>query len=232
MCASVLILSTDVILLLSIGCHNDSLCTGIFRKCKQLPSTFEIEANNLYKKYRPIEIDESIPIEKRIKAMVEWMAISNNILKGFHFDPQEIDDVAKTYGNALRERSLELFTKMRDMEVPILVFSAGLGDVVEAILRHHDVFFSNVNIVSNFLKFNGKQLDGFKGDHEPIHVFNKNEHAVEHKYFQILQGRANVILMGDLTGDSNMANDVKDIETILKIGFLYDNVSLSFTFVI
>lgn len=180
----------------------------------------------MYEKYRPIEINPSIPIEKKIAAMQEWMYLSHKNLSGHKFDPHEIEEVAERYGCPLRDRTKELFTKLAKVKVPILVFSAGLGDIVHAVLKNQSVLFDNVKVISNFLNFNGNMLEGFKNCHNMIHVFNKNEHAVEHEYFTVWQGRTNVILMGDTLGDAAMADGVESTETILRIGFLYEHVSL------
>merc|ERR1719219_2590894 len=54
-----------------------------------------------------------------------------------------------------------------------------------------------------------------------IHVYNKNENAVHgSEYFKVLQGRSNVILVGDSIGDLRMADGIDNPETVLKIGFL------------
>lgn len=67
----------------------------------------------------------------------------------------------------------------------MLVFSAGIGDVVLAALRHEKLFYENTHVISNFLAYDGNQINGFKGN--IIHIFNKNEHAVENtSYFQVL----------------------------------------------
>ena len=158
--------------------------------------------------------------------MNEWNIDAHESLQGIEFDRNELDQIAKLYGHSLRDRTQDLFIKLKNLNVPILVFSAGLGDIVECILRQQGVLLENVNIISNFLKFNGNMLNGFKNSHQMIHVFNKNEHAIENEYFKILQGRTNVILMGDTIGDATMADGVKNTETILRIGFLYDNVSI------
>ncbi|XP_015596101.1 7-methylguanosine phosphate-specific 5'-nucleotidase [Cephus cinctus] len=195
---------------------------GIFGKCKQLSSTFTEESRRLYHKYRPIEIDPNIPLESKVKAMEEWTALARDMLSGFEFDAKELDEVAEKYGTALRDGTKHLFERLNIVNVPILVFSAGLGDVVQAVLRHNRVLWDNVKIVSNFLKYKDGKLDGFVSD-RVIHVFNKNEHTVEEDYFNILKGRCNVVVMGDSIGDAAMADGVKDIENILKIGFLYDH---------
>jgi 5'-nucleotidase len=77
-----------------------------------------------------------------------------------------------------------MLQSLQAADVPVLVFSAGLGDSVSAVLRYHNALLSNVHIISNYLRFNGLQVNGFKGD--VIHPFNKNEHAIEKSdYFQV-----------------------------------------------
>jgi hypothetical protein len=72
-------------------------------------------------------------------------------------------------------------------QVPVLVFSAGLGDCVSAVLKYHNVLLPNIHIISNYLRFNGDQVNGFQGD--IIHSFNKNERALEKSdYFQVETG--------------------------------------------
>ena len=66
---------------------------------------------------------------------------------------------------------------------------------------------------------------GFKGN--LIHMFNKNEDAIHSSdYFEKLQNRTNVILMGDSIGDIKMALGVPQPSSVLKIGFLNDKVSI------
>ncbi|XP_014214001.1 7-methylguanosine phosphate-specific 5'-nucleotidase [Copidosoma floridanum] len=197
---------------------------GIFEQCKQLPEFVKKEAEASYEKYRAIEINPNIPLEEKVKAMEDWYASKHNTFKGIPFDKKEIDEVTKKYGNSLRDRTKELFTKLNALGVPILIFSAGFGDVIKIQLEQQEVYMDNINLISNFFKFNGKILEGFENPQRLIHPFNKNEHALENEYFKIIQGRVNVVLLGDAEGDATMADGVKDTETILRIGFLYDHV--------
>lgn len=69
-------------------------------------------------------------------------------------------------------------------------------------------------------------MDGFQN--LLIHTFNKNEGALEHTaYFEEISHRHNVILMGDMMGDLNMASGIDNINVLLKIGFLNEPVSQS-----
>ncbi|XP_011157804.1 7-methylguanosine phosphate-specific 5'-nucleotidase [Solenopsis invicta] len=197
---------------------------GMFRKCKQLPQHYLDSAKLLYDKYRPIEIDPYVPLNKKADAMHDWMSIANNLLKGIEFNPHELEEVVQLFDNILRDGTEGLFEKLYDAKVPIIVFSAGLGDIVEAVLKYHNALFDNVKVISNFLKYNGNQLDGFKND-VLIHAYNKNECAKDH--LMVLQNRQNVLLMGDTIGDAHMVQGIKDTKAVLKIGFLYEHVEAS-----
>lgn len=60
---------------------------------------------------------------------------------------------------------------------------------------------------------------GIKGD--VIHTYNKNETAIKNtEYYDMVQQRSNVILMGDNIGDAGMAEGMGHCDVIVKIGFL------------
>ncbi|GJX84557.1 7-methylguanosine phosphate-specific 5'-nucleotidase A isoform X2 [Tanacetum coccineum] len=69
--------------------------------------------------------------------------------------------------------------KKYERDIPVLIFSAGLADIIEEVLRRklHRTF-KNVKIVSNRMKFdqNGNLLS-FTG--KLIDSLNKNEHALD-----------------------------------------------------
>lgn len=199
---------------------------GMFRTSKQLPQHYFDGAKEMYNKYRPIEIDPYISVEEKADAMLEWMRGANDLLKGIEFDPDEIEVVALEFGNVLRDGTEKMFKKLHKAKVPIVVFSAGLGDMVEAILRRHGTFYDNIQIISNYLKYNGNKLDGFKND-VLIHAFNKNECALDKEHMKMLEHRQNVLLMGDTIGDAHMVEGLKDTKAVLKIGFLYEHVEAS-----
>lgn len=199
---------------------------GMFRKCKQLPQYYSDEAKCLYEKYRPMEIDPNLSLSEKANAMHDWMIAAHNILKGIEFDPHEIEEIAQECTDILRDGTEEFLEKLYNVGVPIVVFSAGLGDMVKAVLKYHNALFDNIKIISNFLKYNGNKLDGFNND-VLIHAYNKNECALAKDHLTVLGKRKNVLLMGDTTGDADMVDEIEDTKTVLKIGFLYEHVEAS-----
>jgi hypothetical protein len=114
---------------------------------------------------------------------------------------RHIAECVKEHPNfSFRESSNELFDLLRALKVPLLVFSAGLADVILEILRARagvdcegrDGAWSHV--VSNKMIFDDEgYLIGFE---DPlIHIFNKNMRGSE--YANRVTARRNIILLGD-----------------------------------
>lgn len=197
---------------------------GMFDKCQSIPQSYREESFKLFQKYRPLEIDPHISIDEKINYMIEWWTKTGELLKGFKFDITEIDTISDHYENVLRDGCQDMFKELCDLNVPVLVFSAGLGDCVVSVLKQANVYYPNVKVVSNFLQFRDGVLNGLQ--EKMIHAFNKNETALEGtEYYDLVHERDHVIVMGDSLGDADMANGVPSQSHLLKIGFLYDHVS-------
>jgi len=135
----------------------------------------------------------------------------------------------------LREGTEKMMNHLLKNNIPVLVLSAGLGDLVEEILRYYKVYHSNVKVVSNFLEYDEEgNIVGLAGD--VIHVFNKNEkslkpvertnsdHVENDDLINQIHKRSNVLLMGDSLGDPCMADGIENPSAVLKIGFLNHNI--------
>lgn len=60
-----------------------------------------------------------------------------------------------------RENTKEFFHELNQANIPILVFSAGLGDTVEAVLKHCEVLLPNVevSVFFNYFEINTNETD-------------------------------------------------------------------------
>jgi len=103
--------------------------------------------------------------------------------------------------------------------VPLLIFSAGIGNVIKEFLDTNHLNTPNVHVVANFFEF-GEDGKASKYNHTVIHTFNKNEGIVKSKeYDNQIEQRKNVIVLGDTIADTGMSKGINH-EVILKIGFL------------
>ncbi|KAL9660465.1 hypothetical protein QQ045_025280 [Rhodiola kirilowii] len=201
---------------------------------------FDAKRQKLYEYYHPLEFSPSISIEEKTKLMEEWWGKTHALLieGGLSYDAIKMS-VANSI-IAFREGVVELLEYLEEKDVPVLIFSAGLADIIEEVLRqkiHRS--FKNVKIVSNRMVFEDGKLVAFKG--KTIHVLNKNEHALDmaaplHDELGDVNGaindsasvknRTNVLLLGDHIGDLRMSDGL-DYDTRISIGFLNDNVEKS-----
>ncbi|NXK90169.1 5NT3B nucleotidase, partial [Formicarius rufipectus] len=179
---------------------------------------------DLLQYYYPIEIDPKRTLEEKRPLMVEWWTRAHELLVQQKIHKDDIAQIVRESEAMLRDGFKEFFDQLHKNNIPLFIFSAGVGDVLEEIIRQASVFYSNVKVVSNYMDFNDDGvLTHFK---EPlIHTYNKNNTVLQDTvYFQQLSGRTSVILLGDSMGDLTMADGIPNVENILKIGFLNDKV--------
>ncbi|KAK9960372.1 hypothetical protein ABG768_008233 [Culter alburnus] len=199
-------------------------CHNIIDNCKLVTEDCRKKLLQLKETYYPIEIDPHLTMEEKYPFMVEWYFKSHTLLVEQRLEKDKLPEVVRESDVCLREGYEQFFDRLHQHSVPVFIFSAGLGDVLEEIIRQAGVYHTNVKVVSNFMDFDDNGvLKGFKG--ELIHVYNKHDGALRNtEYFKQLKDNGNIILLGDSLGDLNMADGVPNVENILKIGFLNDKV--------
>ncbi|XP_026699623.1 cytosolic 5'-nucleotidase 3A [Athene cunicularia] len=153
---------------------------------------------------------------------MDWFV--HSLLVFLHFNFLSNLYVLITICVKIREGYENFFDKLSEHNIPVFIFSAGIGDILEEVIHQAGVYHSNVKVVSNFMDFDENGiLKGFKG--ELIHVYNKHDGALKNtEYFKQLKDNSNIILLGDSQGDLSMADGVANVEHILKIGYLNDKV--------
>ncbi|KAM1139947.1 hypothetical protein ACFX19_040782 [Malus domestica] len=202
---------------------------------------YDRKRQELYEHYHPLEFSPTIPLEEKTKLMEEWWGRTHGLLVegGVTYDGIKQSVADSTI--AFREGVVELFEFLEERDIPVLIFSAGLADIIEEVMRQKvHRLFKNVKIVSNRMEFddNGRLLS-FRG--KTIHSLNKNEHALDmagplHDRLGDVDGppyenasvktRLNVLLLGDHIGDLGMSDGL-NYENRISVGFLNDNVENS-----
>ncbi|KAM4691513.1 7-methylguanosine phosphate-specific 5'-nucleotidase [Rhinophrynus dorsalis] len=179
---------------------------------------------DLFNIYYPLEIDPKKSIQEKYPLMVEWWSKAHVLLCEQEIQKDKLAQVVKESGAMLREGYKLFFDSLHHNEIPLFIFSAGIGDVLEEIISQAGVFHPNIKVVSNYMDFdNNGLMTGFKG--ELIHTYNKNNSVLrDTEYFQQISHRTNILLMGDTLGDLTMADGVTTVDNILRIGFLNDKI--------
>ncbi|XP_043918936.1 cytosolic 5'-nucleotidase 3A [Protopterus annectens] len=202
-------------------------CHNIIDNCKLITEECREKLHKLKEKYYAIEIDPHLTIAEKYPYMVEWYNKSHTLLVSQRLQKDKLAEAVRESDVMLKDGYEVFFEKLHESNIPVFIFSAGIGDILEEVIQQAGVYHSNVKVVSNFMDFdeNGIMI-GFKGD--LIHVYNKNDSALKNTcYFNQLKNNSNIILLGDSLGDLSMADGVSNVEHILKIGFLNDKVEES-----
>jgi cytosolic 5'-nucleotidase 3 len=179
-------------------------------------------ASDLFDKYFPYESDQSVSNEVRVKMMQEWWAVHLKVMVEHGMSKEVIKKVVEDGAAEPREGLNEFLEILHEKNIPLLIFSSGLGDVIVEFLKREKHNDKNIHVIANFFDFgeDGK-AKGYKG--KLIHVLNKGEVDLNnHDYVKEIKERKNVILLGDMIGDSKMAEGIEH-DMVLKIAFFNEN---------
>jgi cytosolic 5'-nucleotidase 3 len=193
------------------------------REGKYLTPDYAPRAYALFEKYHPIEIDSNINSKEKNKKMNEWWKAHFDLLVKCGMNKKTIEEVVKNRKIAFRAGVLEFLDGLHKNNIPLIIMSASVGDIIKEYLKYENKLYSNIHIVANLFKFdsNGKVI----GVEEPIiHSLNKNEITLDKlEVYKKLLKRKNVLLLGDSLDDVGMV-DGFHYKNLIKIGFLNENI--------
>ncbi|MDP4267643.1 MAG: haloacid dehalogenase-like hydrolase [Bacteroidota bacterium] len=183
-----------------------------------LPEGYNIRRQEYYEYYRPIEINAAMPIEQKKEEMTLWWVKHLELLAEYKLKENVFDNITKGQSSIqFRDGAQELLYFCRKESIPIIIMSAGLGNVVESFLKNNNCLYENIHIISNFLVFKDGIVSGVP--EHIIHSVNKNECELPAWLKTEIDKRPYPILMGDGIDDINMISD-EQRKKALTIGFL------------
>eukprot|EP00744_Colponema_vietnamica_P004197 GILI01006304.1.p1 GENE.GILI01006304.1~~GILI01006304.1.p1 ORF type:complete len:310 (-),score=90.19 GILI01006304.1:98-1027(-) len=208
-------------------------CHGMVENGSTMSREFFEKTSNLKVHYHALEMDPNIPYSEKFGLMVEWWNKAHELMIAENVRQEYISDMVRHANAELREGTVGMFKELSAHNVPVFILSAGLQDILEEFLKQRDSLLSNMQVLSNKMKFNEEGvLVGF--EHDIIHSLNKALYAaraccscspapspVHHNPETLTPVRPNIILMGDILEDLQMAAGVQYTD-LLSIGFLND----------
>lgn len=188
-----------------------------------LPEEFSVETAKLFNHYHAIEIDPRMTPEGKVSLMEEWWEKVIGLMIKHGLGRQHFEQVASSGMMPLREGVVDFFRASAGAAVQTIVFSAGMGDLIELVLKKNDIKTEQVHVTANFLDFDEKG-NAVKIAGPMITSMNKTEAMLEGKpFFEELRRRRNVLLVGDGLHDVDMV-DQKMFENVLKVGLLNQDI--------
>jgi 5'-nucleotidase len=131
------------------------------------------------------------------------------------------------YFSNYREGVESFFEDLNIANIPVLIISAGLGNIILEVLSKHSLLKNNLKVIANHVKY--YQIDDEITDavssRQFVHPYNKDiiSSRLSDSYFENLSHCKNMILLGDSLGDLHMSCGAA-ANTLLTIGFLNEKV--------
>ena len=120
---------------------------------KILGDEFREKLYTLYYKYGPIEQDYNISFEEKYKAMVEWYYSCMDLYYEYGLTQEIINKSIDNSRLIFRPGAKEFLSDMHINHIPVIILSAGIGNVIERFLQKNDCYYDNISIISNFIPF-------------------------------------------------------------------------------
>lgn len=199
---------------------------SILRDGNYLTKDYAKKAHTLFDKYHPIEIDPTISLKEKKKAMYEWWTSHYKLLIETGLNKKDIEAVVKSGKVRLREGVLEFLNLLHEYNIPLVILSSsGLGiDSISMFFEKENRLYDNIYIISNEFEWD-ENGNAIKIKEPIIHSMNKDETSVKNfpEIFESIKDRKNVLLLGDTLEDVEMIRGF-DYDNIIKVGFLNKNV--------
>lgn len=207
---------------------NVSTTFSLFRDLDMISPEYTKESRELFEEYYPKEVSTDLSIEEKAVYMNEWWSKHLELFIKHKINKEMIMKSVQMGSLHLRIGVKEFFENANKKGIPIFVLSAGLGDVILAVLEEEGINYPNIHLISNFYTFN---RDGVAVEHNPliIHSFNKDEASVPEEMLNTFSGRTNILLAGDSVSDLHMTKGL-DTKEILSFGFLNGNLAIEQSF--
>ncbi|NP_001361267.1 cytosolic 5'-nucleotidase 3A isoform 5 [Homo sapiens] len=128
-------------------------CHNIIDNCKLVTDECRKKLLQLKEKYYAIEVDPVLTVEEKYPYMVEWYTKSHGLLVQQALPKAKLKEIVAESDVMLKEGYENFFDKLQQHSIPVFIFSAGIGDVLEEVIRQAGVYHPNVKVVSNFMDF-------------------------------------------------------------------------------
>jgi len=198
---------------------------GALEKYSGLSNNFRDQATKLRDHYYPLEVDPTIEKEEKTKLMTQWFTESSQCIIKEGVTMATIRTAASASKVMPRAEFSALVRRLNEDNVPLLIFSAGIGQIISEVLTNYNIPQDRLKIISNEIEFGAdERASQFKPP--LITTGNKSKVAMTHiEYFNSCRTRINALLLGDHIEDVQMSACVDDqCDNVLTIGYLNDRV--------
>lgn len=192
-----------------------------------LNPNLSIDSMKLAKKYCPLEMDYTLSFEVKSSYMLDWYTKVIGLYYKYGLTYDKLVACVKCGNIKLRDGLTELLSYFHTNKIPVIIVSAGIGNVITQVLEQHHCLYDNIHIISNFFPFEHNRLLPF---HNPIiHTCNKKITTLPDTFQKQISDREFILLFGDFIEDIHMVPK-ESLNQTISFGFLEKNVEENLKF--
>ncbi len=193
-----------------------TLTKGNSISCWRILYYSDLLGNDFKEKYDKIH-DKTFPNEnesKEIKqnAYSERFEEYMELLKQKELNDEIIKKAVQKTNLQLRDGAKEFLKKMYEANVPVIIISCSIGNVLIEYLKSNNCYYNNIHIYANYYNDYGKHICN-------VTPYNKNEISFSQEVKDKINNRDYTLLLGDLIDDINMIEQGR-LENTVTVGFL------------
>ncbi len=179
------------------------------------------ESRLLYEEYYPYELDYTLDFNTKTEFISEWYYKNMDLFYKYGLTHDILINCVKNGNVSFRKGFKEFLFFLYKHNIPVIIVSAGIGNVIYELLNLHNCLFSNVHIISNFINFDNNVMLPFTD--EMIHSCNKCIRKLPQDLNNQIRDKDYILLFGDLIEDLQMVPN-EDLLRTLSFGFLEKKV--------
>lgn len=180
------------------------------------------DIKKLNAKYSSIELDYTLQEAEKEQYMVEWYQKSMDLLYKYKLTNTNLLKALQKNKLEFRRGAKEFFDRLYKNKIPVIILSAGIGNVIEEFLKKQECYYNNIYIISNFIEFKEDKMQKFTDS--LLHSMNKTIEGKLPKNLQLtIRSKEYAILCGDIIEDIQMVSKGK-LEKTITIGFLNNKI--------
>jgi len=152
---------------------------------------------------------------------VEWWDRAHSLMVQHGMPPRNlIPRLVREARMIPRPGALEMLKRLDELNIPVLIVSAGVSDVIEEFLRQHGALSENIAVCSNRLNYAGDSAPKSTSPSPPITSFTKSyAYSSASSFFAAHAERKYLLVLGDSTTDVDASENVPH-DQCLSVGFL------------
>ena len=118
-----------------------------------LGEEYIILTNRLFEKYYAIEQDPEVPGDEKELAMIEWWTKEFELYKKYGLSQDVFIEIIEHKLIELKNHVEDFLELSRSMNIPVVIFSAGVYNLIHGFLQKINADFNNVHVVANIFEF-------------------------------------------------------------------------------